>query len=323
MPTDVLEDVIVLILGGTGSFGQAMTKELLDNHSPKAIRIYSRGEFLQYQMQQKFADDRLRFFIGDVRDKARLYRAMDGVDICIMAAALKQIPTADYNPVEASNTNIGGAVNTIDAALDMGVGNVIFLSTDKACHPSTLYGATKLVAEKLFVQANAYVGKKRTRFACTRYGNVLGSRGSVLPLFLEQKKTGELTITDERMTRFWLTLEQGVRFVIKCLGEMQGGEVFIPKISSMSIMDVADVVAPEAEKRIIGIRAGEKLHEVLLTEAESAHALEFDDHYVILPEMNFFDTKISGKPATIGEYSSENNTQWLTKDELREMIKEL
>ncbi len=321
MTKDTLDGAVILLTGGTGSFGTEFTRVVLREYNPRALRILSRGEFLQSEMARKFNDDRLRFFIGDVRDRNRLYRAMDGVDVCIAAAALKQIPTAEYNPMEASNTNIDGAENTINAALDDGVGNVIFLSTDKVCQPTTLYGATKLVAEKLFVQANAYVGRKRTRFACTRYGNVLMSRGSVVPLFKDQRKSGVLTITDERMTRFWLTLEQGVRFVIRCLNEMQGGEVFIPKIKSMKIIDMADAIAPEARKRIIGIRLGEKLHETLMTEEESAHAIEFEDHFVIVPQMSFWeDMKYEGTPAKIGRYSSDTNNRWLTKEELKRII---
>lgn len=310
-----------LITGGSGSFGQAATKYILDKLEPVAIRIYSRGEMLQSEMREKFQDERLRFIIGDVRERSRLTRAFTDVEIVLHAAALKQIPTVEYSPVEAVSTNINGAINVIEAALDMDVERVFAISTDKAVYPVNMYGATKLVAEKLLVQGNAYAGKRRMRFACVRYGNVLGSRGSVVPVFLEQKKTGRLTITDERMTRFWLTLEQGVEFVMRCLNEMKGGEVFIPKIPSMSVMDVANAIAPEVEKKIIGIRAGEKLHEVLLTEEESTHSLEFDDHYVIVPEMMFWDdVEYKGKPAPIRRYSSDTNTDWLTKEKLLEMI---
>ncbi len=318
----LFNDKIILVIGGTGSFGTAFVKFCLARYRPQAIRIFSRGEFLQSEMAQKFNNDRLRFFIGDVRDRDRLYRAVEGVDIVIHAAALKQIPTAEYNPAEAIKTNIGGAINVVDATLDNNVKKVMAISTDKACHPVNLYGATKLVAEKLFIQANVYAGKKDTKFSCVRYGNVLGSRGSILPLFLKQKEVGELTITDERMTRFWITLEQGVRFVSKCLDEMLGGEIFIPKIPSMKVIDMANAIAPEAIKKIIGLRPGEKLHEVLLTEEESRHTREFDDHYVIIPEFSFRrENKFDGIGRALKEsqYSSGTNTWWLTKEELKNM----
>ncbi len=236
-----LENKVILLTGGTGSFGQKFTEIALREHNPKVIRIFSRGELLQQQMQQRFNDDpRLRFFIGDVRDRERVYRAMNGVDIVVHAAALKQVPTCEYNPLEAVKTNIDGAANVIDAAIDNGVEKVMTISTDKAVQPVNLYGATKLAAEKLFIQSNVYTGWRKTRFSCVRYGNVAGSRGSVMPLFLKQKENGTITITDERMTRFWITLEQGVRFVIDCTGRMHGGEVFIPKIPSMKITELAD-----------------------------------------------------------------------------------
>jgi UDP-N-acetylglucosamine 4,6-dehydratase len=262
----------VLITGGTGSFGKMFTSLLLKEWNPDSVRIYSRGELLQWEMQQKIQDERLRFFIGDVRDKDRLYRAMNDVDIVVHAAALKQVPAAEYNPIEAVKTNIDGASNVINASIDNGVEKVMALSTDKAVHPVNLYGATKMVAEKLFVQGNTYAGGRNTRFACTRYGNVVGSRGSIIPLFLEQRKQGRVTITDERMTRFWLTLEQGARFVAHCIETMKGGEIFVPKIPSMRITDLAKVIAPDCNVEIIGIRPGEKLHEVLLTEDEARHS---------------------------------------------------
>jgi FlaA1/EpsC-like NDP-sugar epimerase len=245
---------------------------------------------------------------------------MNNVDIVVHAAALKQVPTCEYNPIEAVKTNINGAINIIDAAIDNEVGNVMALSTDKAVHPVNLYGATKMVAEKLFVQANTYTGLKKTKFSCVRYGNVVGSRGSVIPLFKEQKARGEITITDERMTRFWITLEQGVRFVINSLEIMKGGEIFIPKIPSMNVTDLADVIAPGVKRRAIGIRAGEKLHEVLLTEDESRHSLEFDDYFIIEPEHAFWGKceHPGGKALSEGfRYTSEKNTRWLSKDELR------
>ena len=242
---------IILVTGGLGSFGQKFTEILLKKYKPKTIRIFSNDEFSQWEMAEKFNDPRLRFFIGDVRDRDRVYRAMDGVDILVHAAALKQVPIAEYNPIEAIKTNIIGTMNVIDAAIDNEIEKGMFISSDKAVNPINLYGATKLCAEKLFVQANSYIGKRRTKFSCVRYGNVVGSRGSVVPLFLEQKKGGVLTITDKRMTRFWITLEEGVNFVIKCIEKMKGGEVFIPKIPSMRIMDLAEVIAPKAKIKII------------------------------------------------------------------------
>lgn len=318
---------VILITGGTGSFGKKFTEIALREHDPKVIRIFSRGELLQMQMRQQFNDDpRLRFLIGDVRDRDRLYRAMNGVDIVVHAAALKQVPTCEYNPIEAVKTNIDGAVNVIDAAIDNEVKKVVAISTDKAVYPVNLYGATKLVAEKLFVQGNAYTGKHRTRFSVVRYGNVVGSRGSVIPLFLEQRRTGKITITDERMSRFWITLEQGVRFVISCIERMKGGEIFVPKIPSMRIVDLAEAVAPEAEREIIGIRPGEKLHECLITEEEARHAREFDTYFVVEPEHPFWtkDDLDGGRPLPEGfKYTSDANTWWLTKEELKHMIEEL
>ena len=313
----------ILITGGTGSFGKMFTSLLLEEWNPDSVRIYSRGELLQWEMQQKNQDERLRFLIGDVRDKDRLYRAMNDVDIVVHAAALKQVPTAEYNPIEAVKTNIDGAANVINASIDNGVERVMALSTDKAVHPVNLYGATKMVAEKLFVQGNAYAGGRKTRFACTRYGNVVGSRGSIVPLLLEQRKQGRVTITDERMTRFWLTLEQGARFVARCIETMKGGEIFVPKIPSMRITDLARVIAPDCEVEIIGIRPGEKLHEVLLTEDEARHSKDMGDYFVIEPELRFWQKNDGheGKPLPEGfRYSSENNTAWLDADELISMI---
>ena len=322
-----LTDKIILITGGTGSFGTALTRVLLDEYNPRAIRIYSRGELLQDEMARRFNDGRLRFLIGDVRDRDRLRRAMSGVDVVVHAAAIKQIPTAEYNPSEAVFTNINGAINVIDAALDTGVGKVMAIQTDKNCYPVNLYGATKLVAEKLFIQANVYTGARKQIFSCVRYGNVIGSRGSVIPLFLQQGASGKVTVTDEHMTRFWLTLEQGVRFVIDCLGRMRGGEIFVPKIPSMKVVDIANAVAPEADVEIIGLRAGEKLHEMLISEEESAHTLEFDGYFVITPEFAFWGDgyreqgdSSGGVPMERGRYSSDNNGWWLTKEELRGLL---
>ncbi len=321
------KDKVILITGGTGSFGQKFTEIALQEHTPMAIRIFSRGELLQHEMRLKFNDDeRLRFFIGDVRDRERVYRAMNGVDIVVHAAALKQVPTAEYNPIEAVRTNIDGAINVVDAAIDNGVAKIMAISTDKAVHPVNLYGATKLVMERLFAQANVYTGARESRFSCVRYGNVVGSRGSVVPLFLEQRKNGVITITDEKMTRFWITLEQGVRFVFECIDRMQGGEVFVPKIPSMKITELADAIAPGAEKEAIGIRPGEKVNEILLTREEARHAREFDDYFVIEPEYSFWqeDTIEGGNTLPEGfRYTSDNNSQWLTKEEIKKMVKGL
>ena len=322
-----MEGKTILITGGTGSFGQKFTEVTLNEHNPKALRIFSRGELLQHEMHLKFNDNpRLRFFIGDVRDRERVYRAMNGVDIVVHAAALKQVPTAEYNPIEAVRTNIDGAINVVDAAIDNAVERVIAISTDKAVHPVNLYGATKLVMERLFSQANVYTGAQKSRFSCVRYGNVVGSRGSVVPLFLEQRKNGTITITDENMTRFWITLEQGVRFVIDCIERMHGGEVFVPKIPSMKITELADAIAPGAKREVTGIRPGEKVDEILLTLEEARHAREFDDYFTIEPEHPFWEKERleGGKPLPEGfRYTSDNNDRWLSKDELNRMVEDL
>jgi len=313
----ILDAKTILITGGCGSFGQKFIEVALKEHKPKSIRVYDNREHAMVEMERKFQDDRLRFFIGDVRDKDRLVRAMNGADIVVHAAAIKHVPICEYNPIEAIKTNVDGATNVIDAAINSGVEKVINISTDKAVQPVNLYGATKMVAEKLFVQANSYSAGKRTIFSCSRYGNVMGSSGSVLPLFKEQKKNGEVTITHEDMTRFWITLEGGVKFVIQCIENMKGGEIFVPKIPSMKITDLADAVAPEARKKIIGLRPGEKIHEILLTEEESSHSKEFDDHFVIEPQFAFWNTgnhKDAKAPAQNFSYSSGNNTQWLDKN---------
>ena len=314
----------ILITGGTGSFGRTFLATLLREDNPQSVRIYSRGELLQYETEKMFPDDRIRFFIGDVRDKERLSRAMNGVDIVVHAAALKQVPACEYNPIEAVKTNINGSINIINTALDNNVDKVIALSTDKAVHPVNLYGSTKMVAEKLFVQGNSYTGNDRhTKFSCVRYGNVVGSRGSVVPLFLEQKKTGRLTITDERMTRFWLTLEEGVQFVRNCLSTMYGGEIFVPKIPSMKVTDLACAIAPDAKIDIIGIRAGKKIHEILLTEDEARHTKEFDSYFVIEPEQKFWEMNKQNGGRKLPEgfrYASDTNTVWLSRDDLKKMI---
>ena len=323
---DIFKDKIILLTGGTGSFGNKFTESVLKKHVPQAVRIFSRGEKKQLDMNNRFNDDRLRFFIGDVRDKDRLHRAMTDVDIVVHAAALKQVPACEYNPIEAVRTNVDGTINVIDAAIDNGIDRVMAISTDKAVHPVNLYGATKMTAEKLFIQGNSYSGKMETKFSCVRYGNVIGSRGSVVPLFMEQKKKGVITITDEKMTRFWIKIDQGVEFVIDCINKMKGGEIFIPKIPSMKVIDLAEAIAPEVEKKIIGIRPGEKVHEILLTEDEAEHSKEFSDSFVIEPEHSFWnaDNLKGGKPLPEGfRYSSNNNDKWLFKDELIKIVKEL
>ena len=322
----MLKNKVILLTGGTGSFGNKFAEIVLKEYEPEAIRIFSRGEKKQLDMMNKFSDDRLRFFIGDVRDKDRLHRAMYDVDIVVHAAALKQVPTCEYNPIEAVRTNIDGAVNIIDTAVDNEVERVMAISTDKAVHPVNLYGATKMTAEKLFIQGNSYSHFTKTRLSCVRYGNVIGSRGSVIPLFQEQKKKGIITITDEKMTRFWITLEQGVRFVIDCIDRMDGGEIFVPKIPSMKITDLADAIAPGVKQKVMGIRPGEKIHEVLLTEDEARHSIEFSDHFVIEPESPSWHVAISKGGKKLRDefrYSSETNDKWLTKENLRKIIKEL
>lgn len=314
----------ILVTGGTGSFGQKFTEIALRDHRPKAVRIFSRGELLQIQMEQRFNDPRLRFLIGDVRDRKRLTRAMNGVDVVVHAAALKHVPACEYNPIEAIRTNVDGTLNLIDAAIDSRVDRVMLISTDKAVHPINLYGATKMVAEKVMIQGNSYTGREKPRFSCVRYGNVIGSRGSVIPVFLEQKKSGRITITDERMTRFWIQLEQGVRFVISSLQRMQGGEIFVPRLPSMRLMDLADAIAPEAEKVFTGIRPGEKIHEVLITENEVRHTREFDDFYLIDPEHSYWGggTLPGGRPvAPDFRYTSQMNTRWLSKEDLLGILK--
>jgi UDP-N-acetylglucosamine 4,6-dehydratase/5-epimerase len=279
-------ELTVLVTGGTGSFGRKFTEIVLDELQPKKLIVFSRDELKQHEMRQRFpdvGDSPTRYFLGDVRDRERLYRAFYGVDVVVHAAALKQVPACEYNPFEAILTNIMGAKNVLDAAIDCGVKRVLAISTDKAVNPVNLYGATKLCAEKLFVDGNAYAGDRPTRFSCARYGNVVASRGSVIPIFLEQRKNGRITITDPNMTRFWITLEQGVRFVVRSIEEMVGGEIFVPKIPSMNIVDLARALAPDCEIDVVGVRPGEKVHEVLVSDEESTHAVELDDRFVILP----------------------------------------
>lgn len=316
----------ILLTGGTGSFGQKFTEIMLKKYNPKIIRIFSRDELKQWEMEKKFKNDRqLRFFIGDVRDAGRVERAMDGVDIVVHAAALKQVPACEYNPLEAIKTNILGAENIINTAINHNVEKVMAISSDKAVNPVNLYGATKMCMEKLFVAANFYVGEdRRTRMSCARYGNVLGSRGSVAALFIKQKASGKVTITDRMMTRFWITLEQGVAFVIRSLEIMHGGEIFVPKIPSMKMVDFSKAIAPDCKIEYIGIRPGEKIHECLLTEDESRHALDFEGSFIIEPEYQWrkMESPEGAQPVPEGfRYTSDKNNEWLTADDLRTMLK--
>lgn len=322
------EDKSILITGGTGSYGRKFVQVMLENYHPKKIIVLSRDELKQHEMRTAgFVDESLRYFIGDVRDVRRLRRAFQDVDIVIHAAALKQVPACEYNPNEAILTNIMGARNVIEAALDMGVDQVMAISTDKAVNPINLYGATKLAAEKLFVRSNAYAGGKGTRFSCVRYGNVVGSRGSVVPLFLQQKKTGVLTITDERMTRFWLSLEQGVEFTIQVLelmGPKDSGEVFIPKIPSMKVVDLAKAIAPESKFEVIGIRPGEKLHEVLVSEDEARQTVELGNMYVVEPrDASWERTDWGDRGRSLEDgfsFTSDKNSRWLSLGEITDLV---
>jgi UDP-N-acetylglucosamine 4,6-dehydratase len=315
---------VVLVTGGTGSFGRKFVEIMLHEYHPKRLVVFSRDELKQQDMRTAGLDDpSLRFFIGDVRDAGRLERAFAGVTVAVHAAALKQVPACEYNPFEAIQTNIMGGRNVIDAAINQGVKRVLALSTDKAVNPINLYGATKLCAEKMFVQANAYAGSQDTRLSCARYGNVLGSRGSVIPIFLEQSRQGRITLTDPRMTRFWLTLEQGVRFVISSIEQMHGGEIFVPKIPSMRMAELAEAIAPQCEIETIGIRPGEKLHEVLVSEDEARNAVEMPDRYIIQPAHPWWrrENWVNARPLPEGfRYGSDSNERWLTNREIRELI---
>ena len=320
-----LNDKVLLVTGGTGSFGRKLTEIVLKRWHPRKLIIFSRDELKQSEMHREFDAPCLRYFIGDVRDEARLRRAMHGVDYVIHAAAMKQVPACEYNPIEAVKTNVVGVANIIEAAIDAGVKKVLAISTDKAVNPVNLYGATKLCGEKLFVQGNAYAGAQGTRFSCARYGNVVGSRGSVVPIFLQQRAIGELAVTDRRMTRFWITLEQGVDFVLRCLGAMHGGEIFVPKIPSTTILDLAKAIAPECKIRITGIRPGEKMHELLVSPDEARHALEFHDMFVIQPVHSWWETKNwdEGRHLPDGfSYGSDTNPGRLTTEELRGIVRE-
>jgi len=320
----VLDGKSVLVTGGTGSFGRRFIKTILREQGPRRVVVFSRDELKQYEFRQEVGDDpRLRFFIGDVRDRGRLWRAFDGVDIVVHAAALKQVPAAEYNPFEAIKTNIYGAQNIIDAALDRDVERVIALSTDKASSPINLYGATKLVSDKLFVNANAYSGTHQTRFSVVRYGNVIGSRGSVVPYFQRLAPTGVIPITDERMTRFWITLDQGVEFVIRMIGAMHGGELFVPRVPSMRLLDLAAAVAPEARIEIVGIRPGEKLHEEMIGVDDARRTRDAGDFYVMQPDVDWWNGAAWRDAELVPEgfrYTSDTNSLWLSVEDLRRMI---
>ncbi len=327
----MLTNKTILITGGTGSFGKCFTKYVLTHYEPKKIIIYSRDEFKQWLMANEFKEyeEKLRFFIGDVRDLERLKRACEGVDYIIHAAALKQVPVCEYNPNEAIKTNIHGAMNVIDAALDCGVHKVVALSTDKAVNPVNLYGGTKLVSDKLFVAANAYVGNKDINFSIVRYGNVAGSRGSIIPLFNSIIKSGgkELPITDFRMTRFWISLNQGVELVIKALAEANGGETFISKIPSFKVTDLAKAMLPDCTMKEIGIRPGEKLHEIMVTPEDSMTTYEYDKHFIVYPQMTWNNRQqpdLSGTRVEEGfSYSSGNNTEWLSVEDIKKLLEDV
>ncbi|CAN7481084.1 UDP-N-acetylglucosamine 4,6-dehydratase (inverting) [Paraburkholderia sp. SIMBA_054] len=329
----MLDNKAILITGGTGSFGHKFISAVLAKYKPSRVVVFSRDELKQYEMQQKFDAPCMRYFLGDVRDGERLRQAMRGIDYVVHAAALKQVPAAEYNPTECIRTNVTGAENVINAAIENGVEKVIALSTDKAASPINLYGATKLLSDKLFVAANNLVGKHRTRFAVVRYGNVVGSRGSVVPFFrkLIAEEAKSLPITDQRMTRFWITLDHGVDFVLKNFQRMQGGEIFVPKIPSVKIVDLAKAMAPQLDQHVIGIRPGEKLHEMMIARDDSLHTLEYHDHYVITPAIRFvvqseYETNgmgETGSRVTEGfKYTSDNNGWFLTVDELAALDKQ-
>lgn len=317
----------ILVTGATGSFGKRFLKTVLEHHKPKRLVAFSRDELKQFELREQLQSPRLSLMLGDVRDKERLYRAIDGVEIVIHAAAMKQVPASEFNPMEAVKTNIIGAENVINVCIDQGVKRVIVLSTDKAANPANLYGATKLCADKLFIAANALAERHRTLFSVVRYGNVIGSRGSVIPFFMQQRASGVIPITDPRMTRFWITLGQGVRFVMESLERMRGGEIFVPKIPSMKVIDVAKVVAPGCKTKLIGIRPGEKLHEVMITQDDAMYTAEFKDHYAIQPAAQWWDRarylkETGGKAVTEKfKYSSDTNPDWMTRSRLAEILK--
>jgi len=318
----------ILVTGGTGSFGNAFVPMTLSKYNPKKLIIYSRDEMKQWEMAKKFPNEsRLRFFIGDVRDKDRLYRAFNGVDFVVHAAATKIVPSAEYNPFECIKTNVNGAMNVVDAAIDAGVKRVVALSTDKASSPINLYGASKLCSDKLFIAGNSYVGPRETKFSVVRYGNVMGSRGSVIPFFVEQARTGILNITDERMTRFMISLEQAVELVWQAFDDMEGGEIYVKKIPSMKLLDIARAVSEDVKLNIVGIRPGEKLHEQMIGTEDTPYTFEYEGYYKILPQiMNWYkDTKRIKKGKPVSEnfvYTSDNNNEWMAVEELRKWIEE-
>ena len=326
----MLDNKVILVTGGTGTFGHRLVRTLLDRYSPRKVIVYSRDEQKHFEMNQQFPENpKLRYFIGDVRDRERLYRALDGVDIVVHAAAMKHVHLGEYNPMEVIKTNVLGSANVIDAAIDCDVKKVIALSTDKAANPINLYGAAKLCADKLFTAANSYSGYHKTRFSVVRYGNVSGSKGSVIPFFLKTaRENGTLPITDPRMTRFWITLQQGVNFVLQSLDRMQGGEIFVPKLPSVRLVDIARAVAPDAQVEVVGIRPGEKLHEVMVPGDDARHTVEHDTHYTILPQFpewheEGYRDKVGGTRCSDGFcYSSDTNDQWLDTEALREIVDE-
>ena len=324
----ILDGKSILVTGATGSFGKRFVRHVLERHRPARVVAFSRDELKQFEMQQEVHSPKLKYALGDVRDRDRLYHVLDGIELVVHAAAMKQVPASEHNPMEAIKTNVIGAENLIGAAIDQGVERVVALSTDKAANPANLYGATKLCADKLFVAANAMSNPQRTRFSVVRYGNVIGSRGSVIPFFMQKRASGVLPITDPRMTRFWITLGQGVQFVLDSIERMRGGEIFVPKIPSMNIMDVAKTVAPECRTEIIDIRPGEKLHEVMITPDDAWNTVEFNDHYVIQPAADWWDradylAKTGGRPVEEGfVYNSESNTAWLTCQQLADLLQQ-
>ncbi|MBD3379457.1 MAG: UDP-N-acetylglucosamine 4,6-dehydratase (inverting) [Candidatus Omnitrophica bacterium] len=318
----MLKGKVILVTGGTGSFGKKFTEIVLRDHDPKKLIIFSRDEMKQYEMSKQFNQKNVRYFIGDVRDKERLHRAFAGVDIIVHAAAIKIVPTAEYNPFEAVKTNVIGAENVINVAIDNKIKTVLALSTDKAASPINLYGATKLCSEKMFIAANNYAAGD-TIFSVVRYGNVFGSRGSVVPFFKACREKGVVPITDDRMTRFWITLEQGVKFVIQSLNDMNGGEIFVPKIPSMKVTDLAQAICPDCSQKIVGIREGEKLHETMLPKDDGIYTYEYKDRFITYPHILENDEKkLGGKPVGFDfeGYRSDNNTQWLSTDDLEKML---
>jgi UDP-N-acetylglucosamine 4,6-dehydratase len=322
----MLKDKTVLVTGGTGSFGTQFIRTVLAEHAPRKVIVFSRDELKQYDMAQAIKDDRIRFFLGDVRDLDRLKRACHGVDVIVHAAALKQVPAAEYNPFECIKTNVLGAQNVIEAALSTGVTRVVALSTDKAANPINLYGATKLCSDKLFIAGNSYAGQGSLRMAVVRYGNVVGSRGSVVPFFRAIRATGTIPITDPRMTRFWITLEQGVRFVINALDRMHGGELFVPKIPSTDILTLADAIGPDCRKETVGIRPGEKLHELMIGVDDARRTSDMGTYYVVQPEFPWWDAHLVSEGIPVAEgfsYTSDNNPDRLSVEQVRALLKTL